>query len=81
VLVAVHTSGLAMLRCRFGALPCRSPWELMEVDPATGTASQRFAHDGSLLGGVSSVAEVGERLYFGAVFDDRIGLLVQGPGG
>ena len=79
VLVAVHTSGLAMLRCRFGALPCASPWELMEIDPATGVASQLFGHDGSLVGGVSSVAEVGERLYFGAVFDDRIGLLVQGP--
>jgi hypothetical protein len=79
VLVAVHTSGFAMLRCRFGALPCASPWELVEIDPASGAVSRRFAHDGSLLGGVSSVAEVGERLYFGAVFDDRIGVLVP-PG-
>jgi hypothetical protein len=76
LLVAVHTSGLAMLRCRFGALPCRSPWELVEIDPAAGAASRRFRHDGSLVGGVSSVAEAGERLYFGAVFDDRIGMLV-----
>ena len=36
LLVAVHTSGLAILRCRFGALPCRSPWKLIEIDPATG---------------------------------------------
>jgi hypothetical protein len=76
ILVDVHSSGLAMLRCRFGALPCRSPWELVEIDPATGDASQRFRHDGSLVGGVSSVAEAGRRLYFGAVFDDRIGTLV-----
>ena len=74
LLALVHTSGLASLRCRFGALPCASPWKLMEIDPATGLASERFAHDGSLVGGVASVAEVGERLYFGAVFDDRIGV-------
>ena len=50
----------------------------MEIDPATGAASERFSHDGSRIGGVSSVAEVGERLYFGAVFDDRIGVLGSG---
>ena len=49
----------------------------MEVDPATGRASERFAHDGSLVGGVSSAAEAGERLYLGAIFDDRIGVLVR----
>jgi hypothetical protein len=75
LLALVHSSGLASLRCRFGALPCTSPWRLMEIDPVTGLASQRFAHDGSLIGGVASVAEVGPRLYFGAVFDDRIGVL------
>jgi hypothetical protein len=37
-----------------------------------------FAHDGSLLGAVASVAEVEGRLYLGAVFDDRIGVLVRG---
>jgi hypothetical protein len=79
LLVPVHTSGLAMLRCRFGALPCRSPWTLMEIDPATGAASRRFSHDGSLVGGVSSVAEAGDRLYFGAVFDDRIGIRSRAP--
>jgi hypothetical protein len=75
LLALVHSSGLASLRCRFGALPCTSPWKLMEIEPVAGLASQRFAHDGSLIGGVASVAEVGERLYFGAVFDDRIGVL------
>jgi hypothetical protein len=75
LLALVHSSGLASLRCRFGALPCTSPWRLMEIDPATGIASERFAHDGSLIGGVASVAEVGPRFYFGAVFDDRIGVL------
>jgi hypothetical protein len=79
LLAAVHSSGLASLGCRFGALPCTSPWKLMEIDPVAGSATQRFAHDGSLLGGVASVAEAGERLYFGAIFDDRIGVLRQAP--
>ena len=54
VLVPVHTSGLAFLRCRFGALPCASPWKLMEIDPASGVASERFRHDGSRIGAVAS---------------------------
>jgi hypothetical protein len=74
VLVAVHTSGLAFLRCRFGALPCAAPWKLMAIAPATGEVSEILSHDGRVLGGVSSVAPVGDRLYFGAVFDDRIGV-------
>jgi hypothetical protein len=77
LLAPVHTSGLAFLRCRFGALPCASPWKLLEIDPATGAASERLSHDGSRLGGVSSAAEVGERIYLGAVFDDRIGVLLR----
>ena len=77
LLVPVHTSGLAVVRCRFGALPCTSAWKLMEIDPVRGVASERFAHDGSRIGAVSSVAEVGSRLYFGSVFDDRIGLWIE----
>ena len=77
LLVVVHSSGLASLRCRFGALPCASPGQLIEIDPATGVASERFSHDGSGIGGLASVAEVGDRLYFGAVYDDRIGLLIE----
>jgi hypothetical protein len=75
LLALVHTNGLGVLICRFGALPCTSPWQLFEIDPASGVARERFAHDGSRIGAVASVAEVGERLYFGSVFDDRIGLL------
>lgn len=77
LLAPVHTSGLAFLRCRFGALPCTSPWKLFEIDPATGAASERFAHAGSLVGGVSSAVEVGDRIYLGAVFDDRIGIYIR----
>jgi len=77
LLVPVHTSALGFLRCRFGALPCTSPWKLMEIDPTRGVASERFAHDGSRIGAVSSVAEVGNRLYFGSVFDDRIGVWIE----
>jgi hypothetical protein len=75
LLALVHTNGLGVLICRFGALPCTSPWQLFEIDPGSGVAQERFAHDGSRIGAVASVAEVGERLYFGSVFDDRIGLL------
>jgi hypothetical protein len=74
LLVPLHTSGFGFLRCRFGRGPCASPWTLLEVDPANGKAASRLVHDGRELGAVSSVAEVGERLYLGAVFDDRIGL-------
>lgn len=75
LLAAVHTSGFQVLECRFGALPCRAPWQLLEIDLASGAVSERFAHDGSRLGAVASVAEVGDRLYLGAIFDDRIGVL------
>ena len=75
LLAPVHTRGLAVLACRFGALPCRSPWKLMEIDPLNGAVRERLAEDGSRVGAVASVAEAGERLYFGAVFDDRIGIL------
>jgi hypothetical protein len=70
---AVHGSGLAVLLCRFGARPCRSPWLLLEIDPASRAARRRLEHDGSRVGSVASAARVGRRLYFGAVFDDRMG--------
>jgi hypothetical protein len=75
VYAAVHSSGLAVLLCRFGARPCRSPWLLMEIDPASHAAALRLEYDGSRVGSVASVARVGGRMYFGAVFDDRIGTL------
>jgi hypothetical protein len=74
LLVVVHSSGLASLRCRLGVRPCASPGKLIEIDPATGVASQRFSHDGNGIGGLASVAQVGDRFYFGAVYDDRIGV-------
>ena len=70
----VHTNGLAVLACRFGALPCRSPWKLMVIDPRNGAVRERLDEAGSRVGAVASVAEAGARLYFGAVFDDRIGV-------
>jgi hypothetical protein len=78
VLAPVHASGLRTLLCRLGARPCRAPWTLQEIDPASGAARLVFSHDGSRLGAVASVAEVEGRLYLGAVFDDRIGVLVRG---
>jgi hypothetical protein len=68
------TGGLGVLICRFGACPAR---RLAAVRDRSGERSRTsaFAHDGSRIGAVASAAEVGERLYFGSVFDDRIGLL------
>jgi hypothetical protein len=74
LLAVSHTSGAAFLLCAFGRRPCRSAWALFEIDTEELVARERLACDGAAVGGVASVAEVGERFYFGAVFDDRIGV-------
>jgi len=74
LLAVSHTSGAAFLLCAFGRRPCRSAWSLFEIDPEELVARELLACDGATVGGVASVAEVGGRFYFGAVFDDRIGV-------
>ncbi len=74
ILAATHTDGAAFLLCAFGRVPCRTGWSLFEIDPATLHARQLLHHDGSVVGAVASAAEVDGRTYFGAVFDDRIGV-------
>lgn len=74
ILVATHTDGAAFLLCAFGRLPCRTGWALFEIDPRTMRATELLRHDGSVVGGVASAAEVDGTTYFGAVFDDRIGV-------
>jgi hypothetical protein len=74
VLAVTHVSGLAFLRCSLGSGPCRSPWALFEIDPASLAARELLRSDGGEVGGVASVAEWRGRLWFGAVFGDRIGV-------
>jgi hypothetical protein len=75
LLVASHVSGFAFLRCAASSGPCRSPWTLHAIDPATLAAREIVRHDGSAAGGVASAAQVGSRVYLGAVFGDRIGVV------
>ncbi len=74
ILAATHTDGAAFLLCAFGRQPCRTGWSIFEIDPASLHATLLLHHDGSAVGGVASAAEVDGRFYFGAVFDDRIGV-------
>jgi hypothetical protein len=74
LLAISHSNGAAFLLCALGRRPCRSAWSLYEIDPAAMSARERLHCDGDAVGGVASVAEAGERFYFGAVFDDRIGV-------
>ncbi|MBI4515952.1 MAG: hypothetical protein HY699_09085 [Deltaproteobacteria bacterium] len=74
ILVATHTDGAAFLACAFGRTPCRTGWSLFEIEPAALRATLLLHHDGSAVGGVASAAEHNGRVYFGAVFDDRIGV-------
>ncbi len=74
LLAVTHTSGSAFLLCALGRRPCRSAWSLFEIDGEELIARERLRSNGAEVGGVASVAEVSGRFYFGAVFDDRIGV-------
>jgi hypothetical protein len=51
---------------------------LLEIDPATMAVTEVLRHEGAVVGAVASAQQVGERVYLGAVFGDRIG--VWNPG-
>jgi hypothetical protein len=74
LLVATHTGGAGLLFCAFGRTPCRTSWEIHEIDPATLAARPLFTHDGEVVGAVSTPLVVGDRLYLASIFDDRIGV-------
>jgi hypothetical protein len=71
--LASHTSSAAFLGCLFGAA-CRSPWVLLEIEPQSLRVDDVLTHDGSIVGAVASAQEVGDLVYLGAVFGDRIGV-------
>ncbi len=71
--LASHTSNVAFLGCLVGKA-CRSPWVLLEIDPATLAVTEVLRHDGAVVGAVASAQQVGDLVYLGAVFGDRIGL-------
>lgn len=74
ILAVTHTDGIAFLRCALGGLPCRTGWSLYEIEPETLAVRLLLVGDGDAVGAVTSVAQHRERYFFGAVFDDRIGL-------
>ena len=74
ILAATHTDGLDLVFCGREGHPCRTGWSIFEIDPATLNATEILHHDGIAVGAVSSVAEHKGRFYFGAIFDDRIGV-------
>jgi hypothetical protein len=74
LLVATHTGGARFMGCAAGRLPCRTSWEIFEIDPATMSSTLRQAHRGDELGAVSAASEAKSYVYLGSVFDDRIGV-------
>jgi hypothetical protein len=79
LLVATHTGGARLLACAFGRSPCRTSWEIYEIDPTSMAARLLVAGDGEVLGAVSTPAIVGASLYLASVYDDRIGVLPLPP--
>jgi len=78
LLVTTHASGLDFLKC-VGDTTCRSPWSAFEVDSQTLQVTRIVQHDGDSVGAVAAALEVGDTLYFSAVFGDRIGILKRDP--
>jgi len=78
LLVATHTAGAAFLLCSLGREPCKTSWEVVEVDPDTMAAKPIFSHNGEQVGAVATALEVGRTLYLGSVFDDRVGIVEFG---
>ena len=78
--LASHTSTAAFLACLLGPA-CRSSWVLLEIDPASLRVDSVLAHDGAVVGAVASAQQVGDLVYLGAVFGDRIGVWRGREGG
>jgi hypothetical protein len=76
LLVAVHTDGAGLLLCQLGRSPCKTGWEVYEIDPTTMAASLVLRHDGTAIGAIATAAEIDDTLYLGSVLDDRIGAVV-----
>ncbi len=74
LLAVVHTDGLAFVSCALGGLPCETGWSLFEIDPSTLDARELFHHSGEVIGAAASATPLGDRIYIGAVFDDRVGV-------
>jgi hypothetical protein len=79
LLIASHTGGVAFMACRFGRTPCTTSWAVYEIDPDTLATRKVLDHDGSVVGAVATALEVDDLLYFGSVFDDRVGVMRVGP--
>ncbi len=73
-LLITHLNSVGTTMCKLGNLPCRSDWSLVEFNPNLTEPRQLLRHNGSAVGEVTSVAQMGGYYFFGAAFDDRIGL-------
>ena len=58
LLVATHTQGAALLLCALGRAPCRTSWEIHEIEPETMASRLIRSHYGSIIGAVSTPLEV-----------------------
>jgi hypothetical protein len=74
LLVASHTSGLEMFGCLAGRRPCRSPWAVTSIDPATLGTREILRDDGEVVGSVTAAADVYNCTYLGARYSDRVGV-------
>ncbi len=78
LLLASHESAMGFASCR-NLETCRAPWRVDEIDPATMEVREILVHDGSVVGAVATAQQVGNQIYLGAVFGDRIGVLERTP--
>ncbi|MFT4571370.1 MAG: hypothetical protein ACI8TX_002478 [Hyphomicrobiaceae bacterium] len=74
LLVATHVSGIQLITCMLGRLPCRAAWQVWAIEPTTMKTELLFEDSGETAGGVATAIIVGERLYVGPIFGDRIGV-------
>ena len=73
LLAATHTRGTSLMLCKLGRRPCRTGWEVYEINPQT-MAVRRVMHgDGAELGAVATALEVDGTMYLSSVYDDRVG--------
>ncbi|MFQ5478254.1 MAG: hypothetical protein ACE5E4_06520 [Candidatus Binatia bacterium] len=75
LLMASHDSAMAFMACAFGRRPCRSGWMVYEINPDTLASHLITKHDGEVVGAIATAAQVGQSIYLGSVFDDRVGII------
>jgi len=76
ILAVLHRSGYhAVLE------PCLMQWSVVEIDPDSGSVTERLRHDGDVLCDATSALRIGSRLLIGSMSETRIGVFEPEPGG